>query len=214
MKKLKKEFITKSSESRLHNLEIPVIALTGGIATGKSTISEYLVALGLPIICADKLVKEIYGLKETTEFISSVAPESIENDQVNFKILRSLVFNDSKLKTKVENYIYSLLPHFFKKKSEELKAPYVIYDVPLLYEKKLDQLVDQVICVYASQEIQHERVAKRDKSSSEIINKILSSQLPIDFKKEKADFVIDNSEDISKAKEQALNIFNVLLKES
>ena len=67
--KLKEEFITKNAHSRLHGLNKAVVALTGGIATGKSTVSDKLKAMGLPVVCADTLVKSIYATEEAKDFI-------------------------------------------------------------------------------------------------------------------------------------------------
>ena len=103
------------------------------------------------------------------------------------------IFNEQKQKRKkIEEKIYQKLPSLFKNKvSKEDKL--IIYDVPLLFEKGLDKLVDLSVCVYAGQEIQIDRLVKRDQESREGALNILKAQMDIEEKKKLSDFVIDNT---------------------
>ena len=102
-----------SSKDRLYNIDIPIVGLTGGIATGKSTCSKILQEKGAPVICADTLVKNIYKEEKTIEFIQKEAPDTVKDHQVNFKLLREKFFNNDDLKIKTENFIYSKLQSEF-----------------------------------------------------------------------------------------------------
>ncbi|MDO9183075.1 MAG: dephospho-CoA kinase [Bacteriovorax sp.] len=195
MKSLKNNLISKNASTRLYHLPVPIIGLTGGIGTGKSTVARILADKGIPVIDADKLVKNIYQKHETVKFISHHFPDAIKDGTIDFKKLREIVFQDETAKKLVEDYIYAYLPIEFKKSIEELINPlFIVYDVPLLFEKKLNELVDISVCVYAPKKIQIKRIVSRDKSSTELAQKILENQMDIEQKKVLADFVISNTE--------------------
>lgn len=194
MKELKEKFIKLSSQKRLHELPAPIIGLTGGIATGKSTVSEILMSKGLPVIDADQLVKKIYALNETKDFIKENFPEGYKHGEIDFPSLRKKFFQDPRAKSDIEGHIYQRLPDVFLKNYYELGSPpFIIYDVPLLYEKKLDILVDLTVTVYAPRKIQEARLMKRDGILEDLAKKILDQQMDIEDKKLKADFIINNS---------------------
>ena len=202
MKKLKSKWITKNPENRLYQMPVPIIGLTGGIGTGKSTVSDILRKKNIAVIDADKLVKKIYTLPQTLDFIFQHFPLACQNGVINFPKLREIVFADSSAKKSIEDFIYAYLPREFKKAYEELNNPlFIVYDVPLLFEKKLDEKVDLTVCVYAKRETQVDRLVSRDKSSPQLADKILASQMDIDEKKSKANLVINNQTDL-----QALNL--------
>lgn len=190
--KLKEEFITKDAHSRLHGLPKAVIALTGGIATGKSTVSDKLKAMGLPVVCADTLVKSIYATEEAKDFIFHHFPDCIEDERIDFSKLRTEVFNSDLNKKIIENFIYARLPKKFLEAAKKTQLNFIIYDVPLLFEKNLDNLVDYIICVATNKKIQRERLKKRDGNTDELIDKILGSQIDIDEKVKRSNLVIYN----------------------
>ena len=193
--RLKEKFTTLTKETRLYGLEFPIIGLTGGIATGKSLASNYLSDKGYYVICADTLVKKIYSKKESISFIKKEFPDSIINQSIDFKKLRSLFFSSEEIKKKIEDFIYSQMPQEFELAVEELNNPqYVFYDVPLLFEKKLEAKVDLSICIYAPFDFQKERLLKRDQINENLANEIIRSQIDIERKKGLATFSIDNTE--------------------
>jgi dephospho-CoA kinase len=195
--KLNPSNIRLISKTRLYGLDIPIIGLTGGIATGKSTVSNILKDLGAPIIDADRLIKYIYNQQDTLDFIRVNAPKSITKNEINFKLLREEFFSNSDLKSKIETFLYKKLPAAFKHHVNQFNDPsFIVYDVPLLFEKQLEQLLDTTILVYAPRETQLERLIKRDKCSIETANNILDSQDTIESKRPKARFIVDNSKDM------------------
>src|SRR5687767_3716933 len=99
-------FIFLSTLQRLHGLDRPVLALTGGIGTGKSTVAEYLAQAGFPVISADGLVKKIYAKAESVQFIQNSFPHCIVEGKIHFPTLRKHVFSDPTHKAVVENFIY------------------------------------------------------------------------------------------------------------
>lgn len=193
--KLKNEFIRLTPKTRLYQLNIPIIGLTGGIASGKSTVSKELSAKGFYVIDADQLVKSIYNTQEAFNFVSSEFPTAVTDSNINFKILRQKVFLEKNAKELVEKFIYQRLPEAFMNEFRKLKNPEcIIYDVPLLFEKKIDALVDVNVLVYAPRKIQLNRLITRDGHVEEMANNIIGQQMDIEAKKNQAQFVIDNSE--------------------
>ena len=192
--KLKPELITLTKEKRLHNLAVPVIGLTGGISTGKSTVAKRLTDRGFLVLNADLLVKDIYATDEAKVFIQGLCPEAWVDEKIDFKILRERVFKSTSLKGSVESYIYKRLPEAFLAAYAKADPKQVIvYDVPLLFERHLDQLVDFTVVVYAPLETQRARLMTRDNHLEEMAQKIIDQQISIEEKKLRADFVIDNS---------------------
>jgi dephospho-CoA kinase len=193
---LKNKYISKNTKTRLYNTDRPIIGLTGGIATGKSTVSALFESIGLKVICADKLVKEVYKQESIINSIEKDFPNAVNDKNIDFKKLRELAFNDPSSKNKIEQLIYKELPSQFKKSAAKIAGQkLIIYDVPLLFEKKLNEAVDFNICVYTNKETQLDRIIKRDNISKDLAEKIIDAQISIEEKKNKSDFIIDNSHD-------------------
>ena len=200
-----------SKNQRLYQLDVPVIGLTGGIATGKTTVSQKLQEKGFAVINADHLVKDIYALPETFEFIRSEFPDVIINEQIQFPLLRQFVFANSENKVKIENFIYARLAQAFNAAFNKFDQPQmIIYDVPLLFEKSLQPLFDMTVLVYAPREIQRTRLMKRDNVLEEMAETMLNSQMDIEEKKAKADFIIDNSKSESELAEEINRLLHKL----
>lgn len=183
-----------SSDQRLYQVRVPVIGLTGGIASGKSTVSRLLKARGFQIIDADQLVKDVYATEEAKEFLQKKHPDVLQDGKILFPLLREKVFKDKKVKLEIENFIYQRLPDAFQAAYQKLNRPeIVIYDVPLLFEKNMESMFDVTVLVYAPRKIQQARLMTRDGHQEAMANTILDQQMDIEEKKEKAEFVIDNS---------------------
>lgn len=194
MKELKEKYVKLTPGFRLYNYDRPIVALTGGIATGKSTVTKLLEAKGLKIIDADQLVKSVYATEEAKAFIRDNFPTAWVHEAIDFRVLREVFFFNPKIKQAVELFIYSRLPAAFRLAAEKMKdQSFYIYDVPLLFERNLDSKVDVKIVVYAPRKVQLARLIDRDGSKEEVGNLILDQQMDIEEKKEKADFVLDNS---------------------
>lgn len=196
--KLKTKYITLDSRSRLYGLRKPIVGLTGGIASGKSTTSNYLKKLGFKIIDADSLIHEIYNEKQTIDFVKELSGSSVTNNSINFKKLREEFFSNPKLKFSLETFLYKRLPEVFNNKvKEHSDQDFIIYDVPLLFEKGLDEFVDVNICVYTTEQNQLKRLIQRDGTDEKLAQEILKSQLNIEAKKEKSQFILNNTSNLS-----------------
>lgn len=189
--------IKLSAEQRLYQRDVPLIGLTGGIGSGKSTVAQKLKSNGHPLICADELVKQVYQHPHTREFIHLLCPEVLkDSEQIDFSKLRKLAFSAPNLLSQIEEFIYQRLPQTFEEAFLQLQRPsYLIYDVPLLFEKELSTQIDQTVLVYCPRKVQKERVMQRDRTDEKTIESILDKQLSIEKKKEMSDWVIDNAGD-------------------
>jgi len=192
--KIKPDFIRLNETNRLYKISKPLIGLTGGVATGKSTVTHKLIQMGFPIINADKLVHQIYAKESSLEFIKDHFPSAITGAKINFPTLRKIFFDNTNAQKKIENFIYAQLENEFLKKAEELNQHnFLIYDVPLLFEKGLNQLVDQSICVYTDQNTQIARMIKRDNIDETLAHKMIKAQIDIERKRDLSDWVIENN---------------------
>ncbi|MBC7714137.1 MAG: dephospho-CoA kinase [Rhizobacter sp.] len=201
MKKLKSNWITKDKTNRLYEIPVPILGLTGGIATGKSTVAQMFRDAGVPVIDADKLVKSIYQKKTSYDFVLKNFPDAITGNDIHFKKLREVAFTTAENQLMIETFIYAQMPEAFKE--AYLSYPqheFIVYDVPLLFEKNLNLKVDTCICTYAPRTVQLERLVKRDQISIELAGKILSKQMDIEEKKKKSDLFIENLNDLAALK--------------
>lgn len=183
---------------RLYQWPVPLIGLTGGIATGKSSVSHLLKKKGFPVVCADELVKQVYQREDILLWLKQCYPDMIKDNQINFIKLRKLFFGTHQVKKEVEAKIYQHLPQMFSKAAQAFtEFEYLIYDIPLLYEKNLERYFDTCVLVYCPQDTQLHRLTKRDIITPKLADTILKQQINIENKRGKADFVIDNSGELN-----------------
>ena len=203
--RLKKTFITLTQDQRLYSTRLPLVGLTGGVGSGKSSVTNILRKQGLIVICADELVRRIYDLQEVKEFVAKHFPAAFTQEEtIDFPILRSLVFQCSTLRKKLEIFIYAHLPVQFKKEASAIQSQEVIfYDVPLLFEKGLHQKIDLIVCIYCHENQQRMRTITRDKVDESLVDRMIKAQWPIEKKKECAHKIIFN---ISTKEELASNV--------
>lgn len=171
------------------------IGLTGGIASGKSTVSEYLSSLGIEIVDADLLAREVLILyPEILSYLRETYGDLIFHEGVlDRRALGRIIFSDEQRKQEYLAVIMPKILHEARKRMEEAEGPLVVLDAALLFEEGLDEDVDVTITVYIPSELQLERLMNRDHlTPSEAVARI-RNQMTLEEKKEKSDFVIDNS---------------------
>ena len=210
---LKNIYVTKINKNRLYNIDHPVIGLTGGIATGKSSVSKILKSQGIETICADEIIKTIYKEDESISFIRSLFPSVFMDNKLNFKNLRKLLLQNHDSLKMVEDFLHPKIKNYFLEKIKNTKQQVIVYDIPLLFEKKLQGKFDITICVYCSPSNQIERIVQRDNSNSKLAKEMLKIQIPIDKKKEMADFVIENDKSMEVLNIEIYDLFKELLQE-
>lgn len=186
---------------RLHQKNYPIIALTGGIASGKSTLAKAAAELGYPVISADDLIKDIYSWDETKKWLKKEFPIIFNGDDLDFNKLRSLFFSDNKNQKMIEDFLYQRLPEAFNNKERDYNhIDFLIYEIPLLFEKNMMPFFDFSVLCWIPRALQIERLKKRNPQLTENeITKFLEAQHPIDEKKDKVDFVFDNSAPLQEA---------------
>ncbi len=174
-----------------------VIGLTGGIASGKSTVSELLSVFGFKVVDADKAAREAVkkgskGLAQVREVFGDEAID--ENGEMNRRYMGDLVFNHPEKRLELNAIIHPIVRDIMEEEKQEyLKQGYnVIMDIQLLFENELENTVDEVWVVYTSESIQMDRLMQRNNLSLEDAKARVYSQISIDKKSRMADHVIDN----------------------
>ena len=172
-----------------------ILGLTGGIATGKSTASEYFEGRGIKVICADKIAREVVEKKEILETLVSVfGREIIENEKLDRKKLREIVFKDKLLVERLNNITHPAIIDRIKLEVENNKnEKLIILDIPLLFEGNYEFLVEKILLISCDLEVQIKRVQSRDRVSKENAKNIIKNQMPLAEKMEKADYIIENN---------------------
>ncbi|KAI3783157.1 hypothetical protein L2E82_13221 [Cichorium intybus] len=176
-----------------------IIGLTGGIATGKSTVSNLFKANGFPVVDADVVARDV--LKKGTggwrKVVAAFGEDILlENGEVDRPKLGQIVFTDPSkrqlLNRLLASYIsYGILWEVFKLWIKGCKI--IILDVPLLFEAKMDRWTNPTIVVYIDPETQLQRLMARDRTSTQDAQNRINAQMPLDEKRSKADIVIDNN---------------------
>lgn len=184
-----------------------VLGITGGIATGKSSVVQHIKQLGFPVVDADIIARHLLD-KNTpvfNEVVKVFGTEILqENGEINRQALGALVFNHpDKLKQLDElmaPFLQESILAAIKQASQNQKL--VIVDVPLMYEKGYDEWMDQVAVVYCTPEQQLNRLMKRNQLTEKEAKQRINSQLPIEMKKLLAEIVFDNSANLKQTLEQ------------
>jgi len=172
------------------------IVLTGGIATGKSSVCSLLQLYGFKIIDADKIAHQKLD-ENSGKIAEAFGSEFISEGKVNRKKLGSVIFTDKKARLKLEQILHPLIKEEILTQSafcEEKEIPYIV-DIPLFYEKS-NYDIDEVVVVYCTPEQQLQRLIDREGYTHEEAKDRINAQMPIDHKKEKASFVIDNTKNL------------------
>lgn len=173
------------------------IALTGGIATGKTYVSTRLREAGVPVVDADVLSREVVtpGSPALAAIRKRFGPDAVRRDGTMDRIrVGQIVFKDKRARLDLEAIIH---PAVVKAVNDFLAAlpkrtPFAVADIPLLYETGRDKDFDAVIVVACPREMQLQRLMARSKMSKEDAERRLAAQLPIDQKVKKATYVIKN----------------------
>ncbi len=187
-----------------------LIAITGSIGCGKTTIAKIVREQGYTVFDVDAWVRRMYFQKSFIAQIAEVFPSVVENGAVNKRELRNIVFNDAKQLKKLESLTHPFLRKYLKyviKKNSKYDECFFI-DVALLYELKLDKFCDFVIVADVDYEIQKKRVMKRDNVKAEDFDKINNVQMSNEAKKEKADIVINTDKSLNLLKLEVITMID------
>ena len=176
------------------------IGLTGGIASGKTTVCDLFKELSVEIIDADVISHELSkkGGAAFEEIIEAFEDEIIGDDgELDRKKLRSIVFNDNTKKKMLERIIHPKVLLSINEKIKASQSDYLIISVPLMIETGMNAMMDRVLLIDCNAETQIERIIQRDQTSREEAIKIIESQASIESKRELSDDRIINNNETS-----------------
>ena len=189
-----------------------VIGLTGGIASGKSTVAAMLRELGATVIDADEASRAVVepgtpGLKAVVE---AFGPDVLDGERLDRWKLGSIIFADEAARRRLEAITHPLIRVWMaerQREAEERGEERVVLDIPLLYENGLDRGLEAVIVVYAPTEVEMERLMARNRLDRKEAARRLGTQMPIEEKKALAAYVIDNSGNREQTLEQVRRVW-------
>lgn len=195
-----------------------MIGITGGIASGKSAVSNRLRDLGAVVLDADVFSREAVlphtpGWEQVKENFPAVIQEDLS---INRRLLGEIIFADAHKRKLLEGIIHPEVLRRIKKDAKEAKeqGKIVFAEVPLLYEVGWDSFMDAVWVVYVDPLIQLERLMKRNQISRERAQQMVASQLPLEVKVGRADQVIDNNGPLEETWEQVDALWKELEREN
>ncbi|GAE27913.1 dephospho-CoA kinase [Halalkalibacter wakoensis JCM 9140] len=189
-----------------------LIGLTGGIASGKSTVSSIIKSKGIPIIDADQIAREVVepGSKTLQEIVKHFGQGILNEDgTLARKKLGAIIFNQPKERQTLNQMIHPAVRQRMQEQKEkfmEAGEKTIVFDIPLLYESDLFHLVEKVLLVYVDETTQLRRLMQRDQAGEDDAKSRMASQMPLVQKRERADAIIDNSGTIEETIKQLENI--------
>ena len=181
-----------------------IIGITGGIGSGKSTVSKFIEELGFPVYDSDFWAKELVNLDENlkSRIIELLGEESYdENGKYNRKFVAEKVFENQELLLKLNQIIHPAVKIHFENWVNAQNAEFVFKETALLFELKLNESCYQSILVTADENIRIKRVMDRDGRTYREVKEIIDKQMPEVDKVKLADFVIQNNTDLESLKE-------------
>lgn len=187
------------------NRQILKIGLTGGIGSGKSTVTNIFAELGVPIIDMDVLAREVVMPGQAAlEEIKSIFGKDIcdTNNELDRKRLRKIVFSDPAKRKQLENIVHPRIRQRVKLLLDKLTAPYCIIVIPLLFETNRQDDVDRILVVDTTVEEQIRRTVQRDNISQDYVRNIIAAQVDRQTRLDQADDIIMNSGDMGKLQAQ------------
>ena len=185
-----------------------IVGLTGGISSGKSTVSSYLKQLKIPVIDADEVARKVVepntqGAKEIRKAFGSDVFE--EDGSLNRQKLGALIFSNAENRQKLDELLQPLIKimildeiEAYRQKGEKM----IVLDLPLLFEKQYEELCEEIIVVYVPKELQLERLMRRNQYTKQEALSRIDSQLSIEEKRKRATVLLDNQGTIQQLYQQ------------
>jgi dephospho-CoA kinase len=181
------------------------IGLTGGIGSGKSSVAKYFAELGITIIDADKIARELVatGTSTLTKIVKHFGNKVLTNrGTLDRKYLRKLIFSNPKQKQWLEKLLHPLIYQEMEKRVQQVNSPYCVLVIPLLLETRQEKLVDRILVVDAPQQLQINRTMKKNKISETEVKAIIVTQANREQRLTSADDIIYNDNSLTELKQQ------------
>lgn len=198
-----------------------VVGLTGGIASGKTLVSSIFRKLGARIVDLDEIAREVVrpGLPAWKEIVEAFGKDILTKEgEIDRKRLGGIVFGDPKLLKKLNAITHPRILKEARRRIEKIKKEdpdaIIVVDAALLIESGYHREMDRIIVVYADEEIQRERLMRRNGLSREEAEKRIKAQMPLKEKLAYADYVIYNNHTVDETKREATSLFRRLKKET
>jgi len=190
------------------------VGLTGGIGCGKTTVANLFAAFGVPIFDADQVARDLTatGQPALDRIRVHFGAQVLNADgSLNRLRLKQIAFADAGQKIKLEAILHPLIFEALLAKTEQVKAPYCLLSIPLLFETNRENFVDRILVVDCPVDLQIERVMQRDRLAVETIKAIIDSQVPRDYRRAHADDLLDNSEADNTLAEHVKKLHNLYI---
>ncbi|MEW8381240.1 MAG: dephospho-CoA kinase [Candidatus Thiodiazotropha taylori] len=176
------------------------VALTGGIGSGKSAVSNHLETLGVPVIDADRLAHQMVqpGSPALSRIQETFGDHLIDQQgKLNRGALREIVFNDQTQRKRLESILHPPIREAMEDWVEQQTAAYVILVIPLLFETGQEDIAERILVVDCDESLQYQRVSERDNLDESQITQILASQVDRQTRLKGADDIIENNGDLA-----------------
>lgn len=189
-----------------------IIGLTGGIASGKTTVSNMFIEKNIPVIDTDKIAKELLSIdtEAYNEIIEMCGDDiKLSNNEINRKKLATIIFSNEEIRNRLNLIVHPKVKKIMMSevaRYKQMEVKIIVIDVPLLFESDFDKYVDETITVFVNFENQLDRLMSRDQIDLEYANLKIKSQLPLSEKVKRSTYVIDNSLSILETKKQFLEV--------
>ena len=179
------------------------VGLTGGIGSGKSTVSRLFAGYGVPVIDSDQIAHDLLGRNKSV--IRAIAghfgSSALKDGASNRPYLREQVFKNSQERQWLEDLLHPLIVEIIKEQHQQLRSPYCLIDIPLLKPSmEIMDMLDRVLVVAASEEVRIARIKKRNNLSDALIHQIMATQLSETERKAMADDIISNNQTMPELK--------------
>ena len=183
------------------------IGLTGGIASGKTTITNYIRKYKrVPILDADNFSRELikpntYGYKEILDYFGNQIIDNNNNSEnpINRKLLRNIIFKNSESKQWIEKLLHPLIKEKLIEECNKYKNNQtLVMVIPLLFEAEFEDICTEIWLVKCSREMQQKRLVRRDKISEREAYEIINHQLSFEKKRKLSNVILDNTDDQNK----------------
>lgn len=194
------------------------VGLTGGIASGKSTVDRMLVELGAHLVDTDQLARRVVepGSPALAEIAQAFGPEMIAADgNLDRTRMRALAFGDERARDRLNAIVHPRINQMVAAELARLAGDdpqgVAIVDVPLLFETGGEKRFDCTVLVYVPEPVQLRRLMARDHCGAQAAQEALKAQMPLENKKKKADFLVDNSGGLDETLKQVQRLWQDLL---
>ncbi len=193
------------------------IGLTGGIASGKSTVAAMFVELGARLIDTDVIARQVVapGGPVLRKIIEDFGPEILDaNGDLDRRRLREHIFKDNEVRNKLNEIVHPAVTAQVQAELDNIAQDdpkaVALVDVPLLFETNAEKRYKAVVVVFVPPQVQVQRLMVRDSVSQEAAEQSLKAQMPLDEKRKKAQFVVDNSGTLQETRKQVQAVWQIL----